>query len=141
MARKERTRGTPLRERAGFQAADRQGDARLLRLAKRMQEAEHALHAAMDELAVAERRLLEGPEKGRRRPAWYTAAVRREREAGSILEDVYARITAGRARTTVGLAIKVRLLATLYGQVPGQAPDESDMVAVLIDSLLMDVSD
>jgi hypothetical protein len=140
MARKERTRGTSLRERAGFQAANGQGDARLLRSAKRMQEAEHALHAAMDDLAGAERRLLEGPSKGRRRPAWYTAAVRREREAGSILEDVYARITAVRARTAAGLAIKVRLLATLYGQAPGQGPDESDMVSVLIDSLLKDVA-
>ncbi|WP_300782358.1 hypothetical protein [Enhydrobacter sp.] len=141
MARKKRMTGTPLRERAALQAADSQGDARLLRLAKRMQAAENALHAAMDELAGAERRLLEGSRKGRRRPAWYTAAVRREREAGSILEDVYASITAIRARTAGGLAIKVRLLATLFGQTPGQAPDESDMVSVLIHSLLKDVAE
>jgi hypothetical protein len=106
-----------------------------------MQAAEDALQGAMDELADAERRFLEAPRSGRGRPVWYRAAIRREREAGSDLEDVYKGIAGVRARTTPGLAIKVKLLAALYGQIPGQDPDESDMVSVLIDSLLKDVSE
>lgn len=136
MVGKKRRRGAL----AAFRAANSQNDARLLQLSEKMRAAEHALQAAMDGLARAERRLSEEPRKGGRRPAWYTAAVRHEREAGDILEDVHKRVASVRARTAAGLAIKVGLLATLYGQALGQGPDESDMVSVLIDSLVKDVA-
>jgi hypothetical protein len=123
-----------------FKLADRQSDARLLRLAERMQSAEPALQAAMEELAGAERRLSERPRKrGGRRPVWYDAAVRRERIAGVAVEEIYKAIARARAHTRSGLALKVRVLAMLYGEVPGQGPDQSDLMSVMIHSLLKDV--
>jgi hypothetical protein len=108
-----------------------------------MRLAEHALQPAMDGLAAAEQRLSEWRRtKGRGRPpAWYGAAVRRERTAGAALEEIYKAIARARARTKSGLAIKLRVLATLYGDVLDQGPDQSDMVSVLIDSLLKDVTE
>ena len=140
MARSRRTGSGLVPEPARFKA-DAQTDARLLRLAKRMRSAEHALQAAMEELAGSERRLSErSTAKGSNRPpAWYATAVRRERAEAAALEEIYKAIARARARTRSGLAIKVRLLATLYGEVLDQGPDPSDMVSVMIHSLLTDV--
>lgn len=118
----------------------------LFRLAARMRVAEQDLHAAMDQLARAERRLSESRRDRRTtghigRPAWFLAAVRKEQAAGDTVEQVYRQIARSRAHTMPGLAIKLRLLADLYGQVLGEPPDESDTVAVLLHSLIEDVSE
>jgi hypothetical protein len=125
---------------ARFKAPDSQSDIRLLRLAERMRLAEHALQAAMDEVAGAERRLSEMRGKaGSRQPTWYRAAAQRERIAGVAVEDIYKAIARARARTWSGLAIKVTVLATLYGEALDRHPDQSDMVSVMIHSLFKDV--
>lgn len=141
MARRKRTGGGPVPELAGFKPADSQTDARLLWLAERMRSGERALQAAMDELAAAEQRLSQWRRTKRtgRPPAWYGAAVRRERTAGAALEGTYKAIARARARTSSGLAIKVTVLATLYGEVLDRRPDQSDMVSVMIHSLFKDV--
>jgi hypothetical protein len=141
MARRKRREGGPVHEPARFKPADSPNDARLLRLAERMRLGERALQAAMDELAAAEERLSEWRRrKGRDRPPTrYGAAVRRERTAGAALEEVYKAIARARARTRSGLAIKVTVLATLYGEVLDRRPDQSDMVSVMIHSLFKDV--
>ena len=142
MAGKKRLERGPLPEQLKLSAVDGQSDARLLRLAETMRLAEQTLQAAMEELANAEQRLSQTPrKKGGRRPGWYDAAVRRERKAGAALEDIYKAMMRVRARTRPGLAIKVTVLATLYGEVLEQGPDQSDMVSVMIHSLLTDVSD
>jgi predicted ArsR family transcriptional regulator len=142
MVRRKAAGSEPVPEPAGFKSADSQSDVRLFRLAERMRLADHALQAAMDELAAAEQRLSKWRRtKGSGRPpAWYGAAVRRERTVGAALEEIYKAIARARARTRSGLAIKVRVLATLYGEVLDQGPDQSDMVSVMIHSLLADCS-
>lgn len=140
MARRKRTRHGPAPEIASLKVPDSQSDARLLRLAERMRLAERALQTAMEELAGAEQRLLEKRGKGGgRQPFWYCAAVRRERTAGVALEKIYKTIARARARTRSGLAIKVTVLATLYGEVLDRRPDQSDTVSVMIHSLFRDV--
>ena len=141
MARRKRTGGGPVPELARFVPADSPSDARLLLLAERMRSGERALQAAMDELAVAEQRLSEWRKtKGSGRPPpWYGAAVRRELTVGAALEEIYKAIARSRARTRSGLAIKLRVLAMLYGEVLDQGPNQSDMVSVMIHSLLSDV--
>lgn len=118
-------------------------DAPLFRLAARLQMAEQALHGAMDELAEAERRLSELPTVDRtsRPPAWFTAAIQSERLAGEALEKIYDQVAQARAHTKAGLAIKLRLLAELYGGTLDEESDETDLVSVLVDSLIADVSD
>jgi hypothetical protein len=116
-------------------------DAKLLRLASTMKMVERELHAAMDRLESAEKRLsqLPGTKRARgRRPAWYLAAVQKERITGKNLERTYHQIARVRAKTKVGLAIKVRLLADLYGELVG-SPD--DMMSVLLKSLLEDLTE
>jgi hypothetical protein len=141
MARRKRTGGGPVPELPSFNPAGSQSDARLFRLAERMRSGERALQAAMDELAAAEQRLSKWQRtKGRGRPpAWYGAAVRRERTAGAALEDIYKTMARVRARTKSGLAIKVTVLASLYGEALDRRPDQSDMVSVMIHSLFKDV--
>lgn len=141
MARGKRTERGPIPEPASYKRADRQSDVRLLRLAERMRSGERALQAAMDELAAAEQRLSKWRRtKGRGRPpAWYGTAVRRERTAGAALEEIYKAIARARARTNSGLAIKVTVLAALYGEVLDRRPDQSDMMSVMIHSLFKDV--
>ena len=46
-----------------------------------------------------------------------------------------------RAHTKPGLAIKLRLLAELYGEAVGGPSDDSDMVSVLLSSLIEDMSE
>jgi hypothetical protein len=139
MARRTRS---PIHEQAKVNAADSRIDGPLLRLTGRMQSAECVLQAAMEKLAAAEQRLSERPRTKRsgRRPAWYSAAVRRERQAGTALDKIYKAIARARACTRSGLGIKVRVLAKLYGEVLDQGPDQSDMVSVMIHSVLKDVS-
>src|SRR6185437_9842931 len=105
MARRKRTGGGPVPELARFVPADSPSDARLLRLAERLRSGERALQAAMDELAAAEQRLSKWrrTKGGGRPPAWYGAAVRRERTAGAALEEIYNAIARARARTSSGL--------------------------------------
>jgi hypothetical protein len=143
MARRTRARRAPGPGQVNFNAADGQSDSRLLELAERMWSAERAHQAAMDELAAAERRLLEKPrsEGGGRRPVWYGEAVRREQRAGTALDDIYKTIARVPAHTKSGLAIKVTVLATLYGEDVEEGPDQSDLVSVMIDSLLKDVTE
>jgi hypothetical protein len=143
VARRKRTGSGLVPELARFKPADSQSDTRLRRLSERTRSAERALQIAMDELAAAEQRL-SGWRRSKgsgRPPAWYVAAVRRERTAGAALEEIYKAIARARARTRSGLAIKVRVLATLYGEVLDQGPDRSDMLSVMIHSLLTDVSE
>lgn len=141
MARRKRVGRGSVPMLARFKPADSPSDARLLRLAEKMRAGERALQAAMDELAAAERRLSESrrPKGSGRPPAWYGAAVRRERTAGAALEEIYKALARSRTRTRSGLAIKLRVLAMLYGEVLDQGPNQSDMVSVMIHSLLSDV--
>lgn len=115
----------------------------MFQLAARLQVAEQALHDAMDELAKAEQRLAELPEarQAARRPVWFTSAVQKEQAAGDALELVYEAIAQARAHTKPGLALKLKLLAELYGQSLDQADEEPDLVSVMIDSLIEDVSE
>ncbi len=111
-------------------------------MADRSGVADRRLEADLGERANEEKRLSQSPrKKGGRRPGWYDAAVRWERKAGAALEDIYKAMARVRARTRPDLAIKVTVLATLYGEVWEQGPDQSDMVSVMIHSLLTDVSD
>jgi hypothetical protein len=100
----------------------------------------------MDELAMAERRLSDASKKRRTigrsaRPPWFVAAAQKELVAGQALEVVYEQITRWRAHTKPGLAIKLRLLAELYGEAAGGPPDDSDIVSRLLSSLIEDVSE
>lgn len=117
-------------------------DGRLLRLAARMRVAEQALHAAMDELAQAEQRLSAAARTGRTgKPAWFVAATRNEEVAGEVVEQFYREIAGVRAHTKAGLAIKLSLAVELYGETVDEPDDESDMVSVLLRSLMMDVGE
>ncbi len=121
-------------------------DAGLFQAAAKMRVAEQELDAAMDELALAEQRLSELPKAKRTigrvgRPAWFVTAEQKEQAAGHALEDLYQQISRLRAHTKPGLAIKLRLLAELYGEAVGGPSDDSDMVSVLLSSLLEDVSE
>ena len=117
-------------------------DERLLRLAARMRVAEQALHAAMDELAQAEQRL-PGPARTgpAGRPAWFAAVARKEEAAGEAVEQSYREIASIRAHTKAGLAIKLGLAMQLYGETVDESGEESDMVSVLLRSLMADVSE
>jgi hypothetical protein len=55
--------------------------------------------------------------------------------------DIHKAIARVRARTRSGLAVKVTVLATLYCENLEQGPDQSDLVSVMIHSLLEDVSE
>jgi hypothetical protein len=138
MARRTRS---PVHEQAKVNAADSRIDSPLLRLTGRMQSAECVLQAAMEKLAAAEQRLSERPRTKRsgRRPAWYSAGCG-ENDRQAALEKIYKAIARARACTRSGLGIKVRVLAKLYGEVLDQGPDQSDMVSVMIHSVLKDVS-
>lgn len=129
-------------EEAGPGAWADSKDAALLQLAARVQVAEQALHDAMDELAQAERRLSDSSRspQSARQPAWFVAIVRKEQAAGDALEQVYQQIAQTRAQTKEGLGIKLRLLAALYGGISDETADETDMVSVLINSLIEDAT-
>ena len=120
------------------------GDAALFQLAARMRVAEQSLHAAMTELAQAEQRLSEvQTEEGsnrRRRPSWYVAAEAEEEAAGDALELIYQQIAQTPAQTKAGLAIKLQLVAVLYGETLSEAVDDTDMVSELLRSLIADTS-
>lgn len=121
-------------------------DASLIQLARRMRVAEQALDEAMDELAEAERRFAALPEverRSRRTPAWFTAARDREGAAGDALESIYRQIAQTPARTKTGLALKLQLVALLFGENADEARDDegADMVSYLIQSLIADVTE
>lgn len=120
-------------------------DAALFQLAARMRVAEQTLHATMTELAQAEQRLSEvQTEEGssrQRRPSWYAAAEGREEAAGDALELIYQQIAQTPAHTKAGLAIKLQLMAALYGETLSEAVDDSDMVSQLLRSLIVDTVD
>lgn len=151
MARRKRPRRAPISRLVKFEephpsswAGSR--DAELFQAAAKMRVAEQELNTAMDELSLAEQRLSDLPKNKRTlgrggRPAWFVAAVEKEQAAGHALESIYQQITRLRAHTKPGLAIKLRLLAELYGEVAGDLSDDSDMVSVLLGSLLQDVSE
>jgi hypothetical protein len=109
-----------------------------------MRVAEQSLHAAMTELAQAEQRMSEvQTEEGsnrRRRPSWYVAAEAEEEAAGNALELLYQQIAQTLAQTKAGLAIKLQLVAVLYGETVGDAVDDTDLVALMLQSLLADTT-
>lgn len=118
-------------------------DSSLFQLAARMRVAEQTLHAAMTELAQAEQRLSEVQTEGsqrRRRPSWYVAANAQEEAAGEALELIYQKIVQTPAHTKAGLAIKLQLVAWLYGENLSDAADDTDMVSQLLRSLLADTA-
>ncbi len=119
-------------------------DAALFQLATRMRVAEQTLHATMNDLAQAEQRLSE-TQAGegsirRRRPSWYVAAEAREEAAGDALELLYQQIAQTPAHTKAGLAIKLQLVAVLYGETVGDVVADTDLVALMLQSLIADVA-
>jgi hypothetical protein len=121
-------------------------DAALFELAARLLGADQAHAAAMTKLARAEQRFaaMAAPKKrGRRRPAWLAAAQERETATGDALEVIYYQIAQTPARTKAGLAIKLRLVALLYGETVDEPCQEGDpdLVARLLRSLMSDVAD
>lgn len=119
-------------------------DTALFQLAARMRVAEQTLYVAMTELAQAEQRLSEVQQEERpgrlRRPAWYVAAEAKEEAASDALELIYQQIAQTPAQTKAGLAIKLQLVAELYGETLSNADDDTDMVSLLLRSLLADTA-
>lgn len=100
----------------------------------------------MTELARAEQRFAAtaAPKKrGRRRPTWLTAAQDRETATGNALEIIHGQVAQTPARTNAGLAMKLRLVALLYGETVDEPCEEGapDLVARLLRSLRRDVAD
>jgi hypothetical protein len=94
-------------------------DSSLFQLAARLRSPSKNLHAAMTELAQAEQRLSEVQTEGSqrwRRPSWYVAAEAKEEAAGNAIELIYQQIAQTPAHTKAGLAIKLQLVAELYGE-------------------------
>lgn len=117
-------------------------DAALFHLAAKVRHAEQTLHTAMAQLAQAEQRLSEvqAEERRRRRPSWYVAAEAEEEAAGNALELIYQQVVQTPAHTKAGLAIKLQLAATLYGETFSEGTDDADMVSQLLRSLIADTS-
>jgi len=144
MARRKRSRRHSVLGLVKFEEADPAAwadsmDRRLFQLAARMRVAEQALHAAMDELAQAEQRL--SAQTKQKRPAWYAAAEGKEKQAGAALETIYRQIAETPAHTKVGLALKLQLVAMLYGENLDEGGDDTDIVSILLRSLITDVTD
>ena len=96
----------------------------------------------MDELARAEQRLSPAERTGRTgKPAWFIATTQKEETAGEAVEQLYREIGSVRAHTRAGLAIKLRLALQLYGETADEPTDGSDMISVLLRSLLADLSE
>lgn len=117
-------------------------DGPLFQLAARLRLAEQALDTAMSELAGAEQRLSR-TEKGssrRKPPSWFGAAEAKEQAAGDALELIYQQIARTPAHTKAGLAIKLQLTATLYGENLDEDKGGIDMVSQLLQSLIADTS-
>jgi hypothetical protein len=102
------------------------------------------LRAAMTELARAERKLakLDGMSAKYDLPPWFVAREEAEAAAGALVESLYEQIAETRAHSKAGLAIKLRLVATLYGDDPTTAQDDYDVDAAsrLLRSIILDVS-
>lgn len=121
-------------------------DAALFALAARLRVADQAHAEAMTELARAEQRfaaMAEPRKHGRRRPAWLAAAQDRETATGDALEFIYGQMARTPARTKAGLAIKLRLVALLYGENVDEPCQEGDpdLVARLLRSLMIDIAE
>lgn len=121
-------------------------DAALFELAARLRGADQTHAEAMTELARAEQRsaeIAEPKKRCRRRPAWLAAAQIRETATGDTLEVIYGQVAQTPARTKAGLAIKLRLVALLYGENVDEHCEEGDpdLIARLLRSLLIDVAE
>jgi hypothetical protein len=75
-----------------------------------------------------------------RRPSWYVAAEAKEEAAGDALELIYPQIAQTPAQTKAGLAVKLQLVAGLYGETLSEGVHDTDMVSQLLRSLLADTA-
>lgn len=71
-------------------------------------------------------------------PAWYGAAEAKKKQAGDALETLYRQIAETPAHTKVGLALKLQLVAMLYGENLDEGRDDTDIVSILLRSLITD---
>jgi hypothetical protein len=117
-------------------------DAELFDLAEELSGADHVLQAAATKLARAERKLERTTlVSGHDLPTWFLADEEDEAAARAVIDSLYEQIADTRAHTKAGLAIKLRLLAALYGDDPTAARDdcEVDVGSRLLRSMIEDV--
>jgi hypothetical protein len=69
------------------------------------------------------------------------SAEAKEKEAGAALEAIYRQIAEAPAHTKAGLAIKLQLVAMLYGENLEEGGGDTDVVSLLLRSLIADVID
>lgn len=121
-------------------------DARTWKELVRDLEVAHERRAiTMRRLFEAERRYFTLPSRQRigPEPDWFLAAQQAEAEATAVVETITLQIARTPSSDQEGLALKVRLLATAFGEVPdrmvGNPPDPDDLVACLLRSLILDL--
>jgi hypothetical protein len=126
-------------------------DSAIFDLSASLVAAERRLATAMARLARAERRLAAVRNDccvdaavilGRDTPDWYRMAEADHEVAGGAVEAIYRRMATTPTRTREGLAIKLRVLATLYGEdLAGPVDgDEADAFAHMLRSIIADVA-
>lgn len=111
-----------------------------------LEVAQRNLAVVTSHLSKVEQRYYALPKRQRRGadPVWYLGAQEAETAAAADVEVCSHRIARARAQGREGLAIKIRLLATAYGEDPrrleSDLTQEDDLVAALIHSLIRDLS-